>query len=390
MAEPDWSQLPKDLLQLISQKLNSDFYELRFRSVCSSWRSSSIPKHLLLLNNLPSKLPFPLPFKSINTSTFPLSKRTIFLINQQQSLTPWLIKIGLDSHGRTRLWNPLSRDNLLSLHFPQHIDFNQLSVFQLAHEYVIGNFPSKSEQYSFAHTSIFTRKVAVYDTLRNQNGNGNDRCSVLLTIHISGKLAIFRNGDERWTVMRAKPPKPYTDVCVFNGRPIAVDSTGRTVAVGQDLSLHLVAKAVSVDNRKLLVESDGELLLVDMYLKPDSTKCNMHVDGEGVYEFEIESDAVRFVVFRLDEKEKKWVELTNLGDRVLFLGEDCAFSVSASDLCMGNGNCVIFGDNVHRLFRLPELGISVFCLDKRQILPSSDFPSCSKLFWPPPQWAGLR
>jgi hypothetical protein len=29
-------------------------------------------------------------------------------------------------------------------------------------------------------------------------------------------------------------------------------------------------------------------------------------------------------------------------------------------------------------------------LDKRQILPSSDFPSCSKLFWPPPQWAGLR
>jgi hypothetical protein len=191
-------------------------------------------------------------------------------------------------------------------------------------------------------------------------------------------------------VMPAKPPKPYTDVCVFNGRPIAVDIIGRTVAVGPDLSLHLVAKPVSVENRKLLVESDGELLLVDMYLKPDSTKCNMHVDGDGVYEFEIESDVVRFVVFRLDEKEKKWVELTNLGDRVLFLGEDCAFSVSASDLCMENGNCVIFRYNVHRLFRLPELGISVFCLDKRQILPLSDFPCCSKLFWPPPQWVGLR
>jgi hypothetical protein len=229
------------------------------------------------------------------------------------------------------------------------------------------------------------KKVVVSDTLHN----GNHLCFVLLSIHISGKLAVFRSSDEQWTIMPEMPLKPYTDVCVFNGRLIAVDSTGRTVAVGPDLSLDLVAEAVFGGDTKILVECDGELLLVDKYLEPGES-CTVHVEGEGVYEIRELERAVRFVVFRLDEKETKWVELTNLGDRVLFLGEDCAFSVSASDLCMENGNYVIFRDNVHRLFRLPELGISVFCLDKRQILPSSDFPSCSKLFWPPPQWAGLR
>jgi hypothetical protein len=229
------------------------------------------------------------------------------------------------------------------------------------------------------------KKVVVCDTFHN----GNHPCSVLLSIYVSGKLAIFQSGDEQWMIMPVMPPKPYTDVCVFNGRLIAVDSTGRTVAVGPDLSLDLVAEAVFGGDTKILVECDGELLLVDKYLEPGES-CTVHVEGEGVYKIREIERAVRFVVFRLDEKETKWVELTNLGDRVLFLGEDCAFSVSASDLCMGNGNCVIFGDNVHRLFRLPELGISVFCLDKRQILPLSDFPCCSKLFWPPPQWVGLR
>jgi len=78
-------------------------------------------------------------------------------------------------------------------------------------------------------------KVVVY--------NGN----FLLTIHVSGKLAIFQGGDERWTII-LEMPMPFDDVCVFNGRP---------------LSLELMAEAVFGGGKKFLVESDGELLLVD-------------------------------------------------------------------------------------------------------------------------------
>jgi len=56
--------------------------------------------------------------------------------------------------------------------------------------------------------------------------------------------------------------------------------------------------------------------------------------------FEIGS--LRIDLFRLNEKEKEWVKLTSLGDRVLFLGFVCSFSISASDLCVPKVNCVIF------------------------------------------------
>ncbi|GAU18066.1 hypothetical protein TSUD_51770 [Trifolium subterraneum] len=350
----NWSQLPEDLLQLISQKLNSQFYQLCFRSVCSSWRSSVPPNAQL----------FPTP----------LSKRTIILIkpspNQQKTLKPFLIKIGPDSHGRTRLWNPLYSYKHLRLSFPQHIvDFNQLSVIDIGHEVIIGDFPFESSEYS-GLSAVLTRKVVV-DT------------RFVLTIHPSGNLAIFRSSDEQWTIIPEMPKTiipgmsktKYTDICIFNGRPIAVDSNGQTVAVGLDLSLDLVAKAVFGGDTNFLVESDGELLLVAKYLKAprqflmfDSKTGDVRIETVG---------GTRFGVFRLDEKEKI------LGDKILFLGEDSAFSVSASDLCMENGNCVIFlSDDVTKI----ERRIDVFCLDEQQISPLSDLPSYSELFWPPPQW----
>ncbi|KEH26830.1 hypothetical protein MTR_6g075925 [Medicago truncatula] len=45
MAEADWSQLPKDLLNLISQQLDSEVDLIHFRSVYSNWHSSSTPNH---------------------------------------------------------------------------------------------------------------------------------------------------------------------------------------------------------------------------------------------------------------------------------------------------------------------------------------------------------
>ncbi|MCI03988.1 F-box family protein, partial [Trifolium medium] len=184
----------------------------------------------------------------------------------------------------------------------------------------------------------------------------------------------------QWTIIPDMPSMPYDDVCVFNGRPIAVDNNGQTVAVRPDLCLDLVAEAVFGGDKKFLVESDGELLLVDKYL----SNCILNADG--VNEIGMER-VVRFDVFRLDEKEKKWVEVRNLGDRVLFLGEDCVFSAAS---CNGNGNCVIFMDDVYRNCHSTELGISVFHLDQRRISPLSDFTCYSKLFWPPPEWVGLH
>ncbi|MCI31707.1 F-box protein, partial [Trifolium medium] len=100
----DWSELQSDILNLISQRINNEIDLIRFRSICSNWRSSSVPNHHT--NILPFKFPllqsasdsdsddeFSDSINNINDTNFPfsyLSKRSLFLIKppqQQQNQT---------------------------------------------------------------------------------------------------------------------------------------------------------------------------------------------------------------------------------------------------------------------------------------------------------------
>ncbi|AES99260.1 DUF295 family protein [Medicago truncatula] len=103
---------------------------------------------------------------------------------------------------------------------------------------------------------------------------------------------------------------------------------------------------------KFLVESKGDLLLVDVY---DCTRIGF--PGH---------NPVRIHLFKLNEKETEWVKLKSLGDIVLFLGADCSFSASASDLSVAKG-CILD-------------------LDKHQPSPLSDYPEYFNLFPQPPEW----
>ncbi|MCI20764.1 F-box protein, partial [Trifolium medium] len=168
----------------------------------------------------------------------------------------------------------------------------------LGREFVIGSFPSRRPLYINYNNplDLDLGKVVVCDTWHN----GIDGSSLLLAIHGTGELAIFRCGDERWTLIRSISGFHCTDVCVFNGRPIALDIFGRIVAVRPDLSLDLVVEHGYGVYKRFLVESDGELLLlVSGYLSYDWRNNGLEADGEGIFE-----GAVKFDVFRLDEKEK--------------------------------------------------------------------------------------
>jgi hypothetical protein len=111
---------------------------------------------------------------------------------------------------------------------------------------------------------------------------------------------------------------------------------------------------------KFLVESEGELLLVDVY---KSYSVYFDLDGEVACR-----DDLMIHVFRLDEKAKKWVKLPSLADRILFLGNGCSFSTSASDLYVANGNCVILLDDVF------DNNMCVFQLDEGRLSPLCDYP----------------
>lgn len=189
---------------------------------------------------------------------------------------------------------------------------------------------------------------------------------VVVTFDSLGGMSVFRCGDDKWTKIVGMTTCFYGDICLFRGRPCEAIYSGKTEMIEQDLSVHLMAEHVDTENigNKFLFESECELLLVDCY------------GGDDVW----------FDVFRLDEKEKKWVNLTNIGDRVLFLGNGCSFSASAKDLCVANGNCIIYTDDAFHDLNDTECGLSVFHLDQGRVSPLSDYPEYFKLLGPPPEW----
>lgn len=75
----------------------------------------------------------------------------------------------------------------------------------------------------------------------------------------------------------------------------------------------------------------------------------------------------------------KWGEVKSLGDRILFLGDNCGFSARASDFSNCKGNCVFFTDE-----STDYRGICVFDMDKGCIKAISD--NSSQLLRIPPYW----
>ena len=354
----DWSELPKDLLNLISQRLQSPLYLLRFRSVCSSWRSSS--------SSSSSSSPFPFSHSITLTPTFSLYHRSLLLLTPPSTAPncrPWLVKISHDPRARTaRLFHTLSRSQPKRPRFA--LDLLRLHVLDLGCEFRLSSACPSTQ-------SLYDEKLVLLSA-------GNDGFA-LLTIHISGKLALFLRGDSGWTII-PDMPTPYDDVCAFRGTFYAVDGNGRTVTVGLDASLRVVTERVFGGDKKFLVECNGALMLVDLYLFADYE--NLDEEDVGVIGWE---RTVRFDVFRLDEEVGRWVEVASLGEWVLFLGDDCAFSASAKDLGVERGNYVVFRDDGLGAVRVAN-GVGVFDLDDGRISPLSQCPGFSELFWPPPVW----
>lgn len=259
--------------------------------------------------------------------------------------------------------------------------FFNFRVKELGREYALQYIDFKPRANSIAEAgNLYMEKVAVILDLNNG--------FVLLTIHLSGKLVVYKSGDEKWRVIDDLP-SPYDDVIFREGKLYAVDNSGRTVLVNYvDLSVKVVANSVFGGDKKFLVDSKGELLLVDMYLS-NGPETNMDFDEWfEFYDCYMNERTLKFKVFRLDENAGTWIEVTDLGDRMLFLGENSTFSVNASDVNC-KGNCILFTN--HCSGRQEDdvwksRGAGVFDLESGSIEPIGSPSEYSKMFWPPPEW----
>jgi len=379
MAVVDWSKLPTELLNLISQRIYEEVDLIHFRSVCSTWRSSSVPKHHHKFRfQFPLlKFPFNPDFINKNRSFCYITKQNIFLIKapqqEKQTLTlrPSLIRICQNARGISKLFHPLLQN---SYKIPNTFvfDFNKLSILHLGSNFFMIDFDFTFNHELYDPYDYMYPKKVVIVTCHGK------KPLIVGTLTSPPQPLLLKCGDEKWKVIPDMSTK-FGDICLFKGQPYAVNKIGKTVVVGPDSSVQLVAEPlVDGGNMKFLVESEGDLLLADVY---DCLCIDL-------------TDPIRIDLFKLNEKEKKWVKLKSLGDRVLFLGLGlvCSFSSCASDLCVAKGNSVIFNNYIfesHRPFE-SECKEYVLDLDEGRHSLLSDYPEYSNLFWPPPKWIRPR
>lgn len=163
--------------------------------------------------------------------------------------------------------------------------------------------------------------------------------TALAILSQTGDLAYCRDGDQSWTFIDGA--RSFSeDVISVNGLFYAVDSKG-VVAVcdveGPSAPRVAIIPTPRLDDAadmRYLVNLGADLLLVSRYLEIerwDNTNVNYRTTG--------------FVVFRMNWAGARWEKVENLGERMVFIGENSSFSLSASDFPGSVGNCIYFTDD---------------------------------------------
>ncbi|MBA0551072.1 hypothetical protein Golob_021973, partial [Gossypium lobatum] len=345
----DWPQLPPELVVLIAKCLEARFDILRFRSVCSSWRSS---------------VPLPLKLKPLLPTNLPLPRRG------REAPACWLAKIGDATHHHPvemQLLNPpwLERP---PRNFPKVLDLTNFQVLELGHEHV-RHYDVSIDPPIEAHYATYRQKVVF---LRSSTIDSDD----FIMFSMFGISALLRSGEKEWIVL--ENVSCLEDIISFNGKFYAIDENGRTIAIDQSLNVSFLPHVECFRAsrcRKFLVKSVNNLLFLEMFWEAGKV--------------------VPVRVLRMNEEEHKWDEMDSLSlrDQILFMGFHEAISAPASEFGWVRGNLILYPENLSDYpgYGNHEYGIGytymlVFDLETGTASRLENCPAYRNLFWPAPEW----
>ncbi|KAG7567596.1 hypothetical protein ISN45_Aa04g004540 [Arabidopsis thaliana x Arabidopsis arenosa] len=332
----DWSLLPEELLHMISKYLEHEDYcfdVVHARSVCSSWRSIfPFPSCLLRQSySLPSFAKFPRKTKDLCT----LEKIPLFLFRVRAPASHheyFLGDLGPDkSEDRMERPSPLQCSVKYNIPGTDPTLMNMLDcqIIPLGHQYrMIGWYPD-----SLA-TSF--RGVAVLPL--NKQGGGGGGGGFVVLIGYSHGLLVLRSAERRWIRLEQSSIADCSDILTFRGRFYVVFLNG-DIFVFDPYSLEatplMPPEVLNSGSCNYLVPCGNDELFLVVVIIPRSS----------VLDF----GKLTCRVSKLDEEVGEWVEVSDLGDRVLFIGNQGNVSCSAKELpdgCGVSGNSILFTDGL--------------------------------------------
>ncbi|KAF9682131.1 hypothetical protein SADUNF_Sadunf05G0076300 [Salix dunnii] len=381
-----WADLPKELLEMISKRLDSRIDVYRFRAVCTSWRSS-ISIFYKQSPRVPLKLPKPIQARAY------LSQVTICRVeladdsedSSSSSSMAWLTKVEESSYGDIQLLVPVSNHQLRTDSpgtVPKTLNLLDFRLVEI----------TKACSLKLACGSYYGINKAVW-LPSSANRNTNEYCDAL-AIFLEGKLGYRKFDEEEWKFID-ETNFHYDDIIVYKGQAYVVDRLGTVYWIDSSLKVIQYSPPLyGCGSQKSLVESDGDLYVVDRFFDGERRAWNDELQNlssdfeypAGRYLPICRAKTISIRVYKLDEEWGTWVNISSLGDKVFVLGNECSFSVSAIEFSGGEGNCIYFIDpfDAGRRGELSGCDARVCDLSSGRISKVANFPGHSCILWPPP------
>ncbi|KAG7567514.1 F-box domain [Arabidopsis thaliana x Arabidopsis arenosa] len=309
---PDWSLLPEELLHIIIDRLDNCFNVVHARSVCRSWRST-FPFPSCLLR--PSySLPMFTHFRRKSKDLFTLEKIPLFLFRvptlDADVAEYFMGGIGRDkSNDHMELPSPLQCSVKVEIPGSDPTLMNMLDykIFHLGYQYrMIGCNPDDYKGVAFL-------------PLNKEGGE------FVVLLNYSSFLLVLTSAEMRWKRLENVLFFACLHLVTFRGRFYATFHSGKTVVIDPySLEVTFLLPSPRTPVHYLVPSSNDDLFLVEVIFQTvGKLTCR---------------------VSRLDEEAGQWVEVSDLGDRVLFVGGHLGnISCSAQELPHGlSGNSILF------------------------------------------------
>ncbi|XP_023637412.1 putative F-box/kelch-repeat protein At5g24040 [Capsella rubella] len=343
----NWSELPLEIIHMISARIDNPFDLIHFRSVCSWWRSSSLPT----FRPIPSlRCPLPPDVGGCGDDCHILRSR-VYLITSLSSVPHrfWLFKLQEEENGELALQWLFSRitSSTCGGSYPSlSLDLLNSQVIELAQE----------------HVARYTYWSDLFDD-EGYPSNGEDRIGfvqldpenkefMILGTLFSRGLGMYRSYEERWTEIKTTPNIFLEALASFNGHFYSIERTGLMKVVKPSLEVNSFHRSRPCDKtrKRWLVKSGDKLLLVEMCTETRNEYFTPSLLEEKGW----------FEVSELDEERNDWIQVEDVGGRVLFLDFYCSFSCLPTQIPGFRPNSIIFvnifGGYEHDRYQVYEFG----------------------------------
>ncbi|KAJ4771390.1 F-box family protein [Rhynchospora pubera] len=362
----DWAYLPPVVVELISKKVKSITDYVRFRAVCSTWRSASLPNS----SHLPPQLPWlMLPFEPRPNQTDPDEKdngirllydlwegkmRRLYLPETIDmmccaSYHGWLLLVSVKGR-EVFLLNPLTRDRIQLPSFTSPVK-------------LLGN---DSDSPRFDATTYFESHHGCFgkSTMTFSVDITDPNCMITVFIR-PYRVICCRVGDSCWTRVLSRRNRYLIDATYYNGQFYL-----------------LYGEAMDI------IKSNNPEERIVFNFEPELKYVRMHfLDGKsGIYMIAFHPDG-NVEVYQFQEQPLK-LKVTGTSDTIIFSG--CIIrphlAICSDDWDSLDGDSIYMENN--GLFnveesRRPHYSIFAFDRDANEIEHIVRNPGKKQLCWPP-------